>query len=74
MRDGTFLRLKTVELGYTFPAEQLRRLRMERLRIYLSGINLLTWSRFKLWDVEMAGNGLGYPVQRVFNLGVNVSF
>ena len=74
MRDGTFLRLKNAEFGYTFDQHQLRRLRMESLRLYLNGSNLLSWSRFKLWDVEMAGNGLGYPVQRVINMGVQVSF
>jgi hypothetical protein len=47
---------------------------MRSLRIYANGTNLLTWSKFKLWDVEMAGNGLGYPVQRVFNLGVLANF
>ncbi len=74
MRDGTFMRLKNAEAGYTFDRDQLRRLRMESLRLYVSGSNLLSWSRFKLWDVEMAGNGLGYPVQRVINMGVQVSF
>ncbi|QEC52376.1 TonB-linked SusC/RagA family outer membrane protein [Anseongella ginsenosidimutans] len=73
MRDGSFIRLKTAELGYTFREEQMSRLGLESLRIYLSGTNLLSWSRFKLWDIEMAGEGLGYPVQRVFNLGVQVS-
>ncbi len=74
MRDGTFLRLKSAEFGYSFQPEKLKKLHMERLRVYASGTNLLMWSKFKLWDVEMAGNGLGYPVQRVFNLGVNVNF
>ncbi|TJZ62933.1 TonB-dependent receptor [Sphingobacterium olei] len=74
MRDGTFLRLKSAELGYSFSVEQLKRLKMQKLRVYVNGTNLLSWSRFKLWDVEMAGRGLGYPVQRVFNLGVNVNF
>lgn len=73
MRDGSFIRLKTAELGYTFQREQMSRLRLESLRIYVSGTNLLSWSRFKLWDIEMAGDGLGYPIQRVFNLGVQVS-
>ena len=73
MRDGTFLRLKSAEFGYSFQPEKLKKLHMERLRVYASGTNLLMWSKFKLWDVEMAGNGLGYPVQRVFNLGVNVN-
>jgi hypothetical protein len=74
MRDGTFMRLKNVEFGYTVPKEKLTRLGMESLRLYLSGINLLTWSRFKMWDVEMAGNGLGYPVQKAYNFGVLLNF
>src|SRR5690606_29882658 len=74
MRDGTFLRLKQVELGYSLPLSLVDRINMSSFRIYVNGTNLLTWSRFKLWDIEMAGNGLGYPVQRVFNLGINASF
>ena len=74
MRDGTFLRLKQAELGYTIPGKWKERLHIGNFRIYLSGTNLLLWSRFKLWDVEMAGNGLGYPIQRVINLGVNLTF
>lgn len=74
MRDGTFLRLKQAEIGYSVNPDRLKKLYMERLRVYVSGTNLLLWSKFKLWDVEMAGNGLQYPVQRVFNLGINVNF
>lgn len=74
MRDGSFLRLKSVELGYSLPERWVQKIRMDRVRIYLSGTNLLTISKFKLWDPEMAGNGLGYPVQRVYNLGVNIDF
>jgi hypothetical protein len=47
---------------------------LEQARLYVSGTNLLTFSKFKLWDAEMGGNGLGYPVQRVVNLGIQVSF
>ena len=74
MRDGGFMRLKTAELGYTLPRSLTAKVRMSAVRIYLSGYNLLTFSKFKLWDPEMAGEGLGYPVQRVFNLGINVNF
>jgi TonB-linked SusC/RagA family outer membrane protein len=75
MRDGTFLRLKQVEIGYTFNrAKWQQMLHIDNLRLYLSGSNLFSVSRFKTWDVEMAGNGLGYPVQRVFNIGLNMSF
>lgn len=74
MRDGSFLRLKSAEVGFTLNKRDMGRTGFESLRIYVSGTNLLTWSKFGLWDVEMAGNGLGYPVQRVFNTGVLVSF
>lgn len=74
MRDGSFLRLKQAEIGYTVPERLTERIKMNNLRFYLSGTNLLLFSKFKMWDVEMAGNGLGYPNQRVFNLGVNFAF
>jgi TonB-linked SusC/RagA family outer membrane protein len=74
MRDGTFLRLKQVEIGYTIPGKWQQKFRMNNFRIYVSGTNLLLFSGFKLWDVEMAGNGLGYPIQRVFNIGMNFTF
>ena len=74
MRDGSFLRLKQVEMGYTLPARLTQKVGISNFRLYLSGSNLLCWSNFKLWDPEMAGDGLGYPVQRVFNLGVNLNF
>lgn len=74
MRDGGFLRLKKVEFGYTLPRILSKKMNLEKLRIYCSGTNLLTWSNFKLWDPEMAGNGLKYPIQQVFNIGINVNF
>lgn len=73
MRDGSFIRLKSIELGYTLPQKIMRK-QNTNLRIYFSGTNLLTFSKFKLWDPEMAGNGLGYPIQKVFNIGMNVTF
>lgn len=73
MQDATFLRLKSAEIGYTLPQALTNRFFVQNLRIYASGTNLLTWSGFKLWDPEMAGNGLGYPVQRVINLGLTVN-
>lgn len=74
MRDGSFLRLKSVELGYTLPKSILRRMHLSGLRIYYSGTNLLCFSKFKLWDPEMAGDGFKYPIQRVNNIGINFSF
>jgi TonB-linked SusC/RagA family outer membrane protein len=74
MRNGSFLRLKQVELGYTLPQHLLDKFHMKSLRIYMNSTNPYLWSNFKLWDVEMGGNGLGYPIQKVFNLGVKVDF
>lgn len=74
MRDGSFLRLKGAEIGYTLPSSLASRLSISKFRIYASGRNLFAWSSFKLWDPEMAGNGLGYPIQRVFNIGAKLNF
>ncbi len=74
MRDGTFLRLKSLEVGYSFSQKLAKRIYMDNFRIYFNGLNLLTWSRFKLWDPEMGGNGLAYPIQKVYNIGINLNF
>ncbi len=74
MQDATFLRLKSTELGYTIPETLLEKIHMTNLRFYISGTNLLCISKFKLWDPEMAGNGFGYPLQRVINIGMNIGF
>ncbi len=74
MQDGSFLRFKSAEIGYTLPKSFTNKMRLATCRFYASGTNLLLFSKFKLWDVEMGGNGLGYPIQRVINLGLNLSF
>jgi TonB-linked SusC/RagA family outer membrane protein len=74
MRDGSFLRLKQAEIGYSIGGKWKDKLHIGTLRFYVNGTNLFLWSKFKLWDVEMAGNGLGYPIQKVFNVGLNITF
>ena len=74
LRDGAFMRLKQAEIGWTMPDKWVKSINFTKSRIYLSGSNLFLFSKFKLWDVEMGGNGLGYPLQRVFNAGINVNF
>ncbi len=65
IRNGAYLRLKTVELGYTWKS----------FRIYLAGTNLLTFSKFRLWDPELGrGNGLVYPLQKTVKVGVQYNF
>ena len=74
MRNGAFLRLKSIEIGYTLPMTVMQKIGLTNARFYLNGTNLFCLSGFKLWDIEMGGNGLGYPIQKSYNIGVNVSF
>lgn len=73
LRDGSFLRLKSVELGYSL--RKLKRFGIkEGSRFYLSTENPLVFSSFKLWDPEMRDKGLGYPTNRRFNAGIQLTF
>jgi len=74
MRNGSFLRLKSAEIGYTIPRKLQNRLGLVNPRLYLSATNLGLFSSYNLWDPEMGGNGLGYPVQTVYNIGISTSF
>nr|WP_197718652.1 TonB-dependent receptor [Pedobacter schmidteae] len=74
MRNGSFLRLKSVELGYNLSGKSVAKLGIGSIRVYASGTNLFVKSSFKMWDPEQGSNGLGYPLQKVFNFGVNVQF
>ena len=73
MRDGSFLRLKSVEFGYTLPTSLTKKISVTKCRIYFNGLNLYTWAPFKLWDPELGGNGFAYPIQKVFNVGINAT-
>lgn len=74
IRDGRLLRLKTLEVGYSINSKILKKTPLSYFRIYLSASNLFCISKFDLWDPEMGDNGLGYPLQRVYNIGLNLSF
>lgn len=71
--DASYLRLKSLEVGYSF-----RKIpfipQISNLRIYFSGYNLLTFSKFKANDPESATSTIKYPLTRVFNFGLNVNF
>lgn len=75
LRDGSFLKLSTLEFGYQPKGRWVKqKLKIEGFRLYASGSNLFKISRFKMWDPEMKGDGMGYPLQRTFNLGLQLSF
>lgn len=73
--DASYLRLKNVELGYTLPAHLSERLGAKQARIYANGLNLITWDRLPTndFDPELVDK-YSYPVLRVVNIGVNVTF
>lgn len=71
MRNGSFLRLKSIDLGYN--VGEVNRIYVKNARIYLSAINLFVISKFKLWDPETRGNGMGYPLQSVYNIGIQIN-
>lgn len=72
LRNASFMRLKTVEFGYNISS--LKKLRIANMRLYFAVENAFVLSGFKLWDPEMGGNGLGYPPNRRFNLGLKFDF
>lgn len=75
LRNGSFLRLKNFEVGYTLSKGLMNKTFIKSLRFYLSGNNLLTFSQFKLWDPEKGnGDGSGYPPNRVVTIGFNANF
>ena len=75
MRNGRFLRLKNLDIGYTLPKPMVNTIHLESVRIYISGQNLITWSPFKLWDPELDSSQRGqtYPITRSFTAGIQIS-
>ena len=74
-KDMSFLRLKTVEIGYTFPKKWMEKIYSKGARVFVSGNNLLCFSPFKLWDPELGtNNGLKYPMNRSILFGIDINF
>jgi hypothetical protein len=73
--DASYIRLKNVELGYTFPVKWSGKIGSQNMRVYFNGLNLLTWDKLpsKNFDPELTGE-LSYPITRVYNFGVNITF
>lgn len=83
IEDGSYLRLKTLSLGYSLPKNVLDKLKLKKARIYVSGQNLFTWTSYSGYDPEVSIRnsaltpGLdfsSYPRAKSVNLGVNVNF
>lgn len=80
IRDGSYLRLKNVEIGYSLPLKISKLIGANRARLYLNGFNLFTWDKLptKNFDPEysywFSEEGFSYPPVRLLNLGINVTF
>ena len=76
MEDASYMRLKNIQLGYTFPEKWMSKARIDRLRLYLSADNLLTVSKFfYAYDPETpVSKGGYYPQVKTFVIGLNISF
>lgn len=75
LKDGSYLRLKSVEIGYTFTKKMLSFCGLNAVRIYVGGNNLLTFSEIKNFDPEMGDStGYFYPQMKMWNFGININF
>ena len=74
LRNGSYLRLKTLEFGYTIPKSLVNKIRFNNIRLFFRGTNLLTFSSFKLWDPELGSStGTEYPLAKSVTLGLSVN-
>ncbi|MDR2912321.1 MAG: TonB-dependent receptor [Alistipes sp.] len=85
VEDGSYLRLKMLEIGYTLPSSLLSKVKISNARVYVSGENLFTLTKYSNADPEVRNDGnhnnmgvdyltTGLPVARVFSVGLSVSF
>jgi hypothetical protein len=83
VEDGSFLKLSNITLGYTFPRKIINKIGVNKLRLYATGSNLLTWTKYSGFDPEVStmGNALtpgvdfgAYPKSRSFVFGINLAF
>src|SRR5690554_1070264 len=79
VEDGSYFRIKNIQLAYTFPSEFQNLNLFRNLQIYVSGQNLLTLTKYSGWDPEINSSGIGidnktYPMTKSFTLGVRARF
>ncbi len=73
--NRSFVRLKNIEMAYTLPDRALKAVGVQKMRIFVSGQNLFTWDHLRLNHLDPENNNsIGYPVTKMVNFGLNVSF
>ena len=74
LKNGNYLRLRNAEIGYTLPKKLVAKYNFTEVRFFINGMNLYTWDHIKFMDPE-SNDGVGaYPLQRSFNIGVQLNF
>ena len=74
MRNGRYVRLKNLDIGYTLPKSLVNKIHLNNIRVYVAGSNLITWSSFKTWDPESANpRGEDYPLTKSITMGLTVN-
>lgn len=75
LRDASYIRLKNLQIGYTFKGPWMKKAHIENLRVFAAGENLLTFDHLKISDPEATDNDrFEYPLVMILNLGLNISF
>ena len=82
IEDGSYLRLKNIQLGYTLPFKASSKMYMQKLRIYMSVQNAFTFTKYSGYDPEVSSNALftrgvdqnSYPNARTYSVGLNITF
>lgn len=81
LRDASYLRLRTATLGYTIPSSVVKALKIKSIRLYVTGQNVLTFSKMDFIDPELTGNGgsttgsdTAFPIQKTWTFGLNATF
>lgn len=74
-KNGNFLKMRNLEIGYTIPQELTRKIKIDKVRCYLNGTNLFSLDHMKgMMDPESTTAGIGYPVMRTYSIGLSVQF
>ncbi|WP_400261940.1 hypothetical protein ACFX5U_20530 [Sphingobacterium sp. SG20118] len=75
LKNASFLRLKNVEIAYSLSPRILEKIKVQNLRLFISGFNLFSIDNIKIQDPEGTNaGGMYYPQQRIYNAGINLSF
>jgi TonB-linked SusC/RagA family outer membrane protein len=74
LRNNNFIRLKNAEIGYSLPQSLMSKIRLQSVRVFANGYNLLTWATADFSDRDPEAYSGGYPVQRLVNFGLNIKF